>query len=396
MAEHRLSCEDLARCQTDPTLAWTIRGSRWVACVLDGCGALCESLGPHLRLVHKMTVLQYKQLPGIDGMTPRYSKNASLLSLDLRERLSKTRKKLKLGRRLLASGKTPPVEKLISSRGKRVLSQQYRIEQGRRKVGGRPDLWGKFRGKELGKRGEDWQIAKLAIDGASDSEIANAIGLKAPQSVGARRRGLGFHNFKKPRVYDHGRVLVGEDVRTVARDLKKTLQQMADDMGLKYKTVKACVGTARRNKPLSVLVGRAFKKRKPKWRLEFGQAAVGKQGGRPQSLLPNERERMAGEYNCLLPEMRALLNWISKRTENGEDVTLDLLRGWTYLQARKGDMRTLAMWPELFDWIEKSENKTQILRGNIKAFLMTEEFLADTYGVSAVTVRKALAPRSSA
>src|SRR5437879_4356024 len=71
-AELRLSPEELARCQADPTLTWTIRGSKWIACIEDDCGALCEQLGPHLWTVHNMTGADYKRRPAPDGVTPRY------------------------------------------------------------------------------------------------------------------------------------------------------------------------------------------------------------------------------------------------------------------------------------------------------------------------------------
>ena len=169
--QHRLTPEELAACLNDPTLAWTIRGSKWIACL--ECGALCESLGPHLRQCHHLTAEEYKAKPGLSRVR-RYSKNASLTSKDLQAKLSKIRKNLGLGKRLQASGKVPGFRKLIASRGKRVLSQQYRLEQSRR-LEGRPAS-----GKQKGARQErqkfsDRQFLKIYALGLSDAKSAKLL-----------------------------------------------------------------------------------------------------------------------------------------------------------------------------------------------------------------------------
>jgi predicted transcriptional regulator len=87
----RLTTEDLAACLKHPPLARTIRGPKWTACL--ECGALCKSLGGHLRQCHGLTARQYKAKPGPDGVAPRYSRNASLSSMDVQARLSKSRKR---------------------------------------------------------------------------------------------------------------------------------------------------------------------------------------------------------------------------------------------------------------------------------------------------------------
>lgn len=161
----RLTPEELAACQKDPTLAWTIRGTKWIACIEDDCGALCVGLGPHLRQCHHLTARQYKAKPGSDGVSSRYSKNASLSSKDLQAQLSEKRTKLGLGKRLQASGKVPGVKKLIASRGRRVLSQQCRLEQSRRR-------------------------RKIP-----DSKILEIIALGLPTAEAAKRAGIAERNF---------------------------------------------------------------------------------------------------------------------------------------------------------------------------------------------------------
>jgi hypothetical protein len=391
-AIQRLTPDELAECQRDPTKVWTIRGPKWIACILHGCGELHEQLGHHLRVRHQMTAAAYKAQPGADGITPTFSKGASLLCVELRERLSKKRKKLRLGKRLQKSGTVPPVEKLIASRKKRVLSQQYRIEQGRRKVGGRPDLWGKWHGESLLKRGEvenaDWKIAELVADGWSDEEIASKIGLKHGASVGARRKKIGFENARKPRVYDHGRVLRVADLRRIAQDLGKSLRQMADDMGLNYETLKSGASAGYHENPLSTLIGRAFKKRMPKWRSEYRHRPSSADGGRPQLLLPSERHKMRAEYKDLLPLLKRVLKYVEQEVANERAVDLVSMRSWVFLQARKGQLRRLALWPSFFGWIRERN----LVRSGFKPFLLAYEFLASEYGVSVGTIRDATRP----
>jgi hypothetical protein len=390
---NKLTPTELIACRADPTLAWTIRGPKWIACIEEECGFVGEQLGQHLRVIHNLTALQYKQTPGLDGRTPRYSKGASLLSRELRERLSKKRRKLRFGKRLHDSGKVPTVEKLIASRGRRVLSQQYRIEQGRRMKRARPELWGKWRGKNLTTRGEDWQIARLAADGVSDREIAIAIGLANGQSAGARRRRLGFTNSKKARVYDHGRPLTMDDLLATSRDLNKPPQQMADEMGLKYSTLERRTRSSRRAKPLSTKIGRAFRKRLAKWRQEYRRTAASHEGGRPLLLLPSERQKMRREYKALLPELKTLLQFAEKAVANDASLDFAGLRNLVYSEARSGRLRTLAMWPSFFDWISgRKDLLPGFLRGQLKSFRLAFEFLGATYGVRVGTIRAAIRP----
>src|SRR5690242_14525662 len=71
-----LTAEELARCQADPELAFTIRGDEWVACL--ECGQLLQHLRDfHLRQ-HNMTADQYRI--GLDPEHPRYGKNRALVS----------------------------------------------------------------------------------------------------------------------------------------------------------------------------------------------------------------------------------------------------------------------------------------------------------------------------
>lgn len=389
-AEHRLSPEELARCQADPTLAWTIRGPKWVACLEAGCGALCESLGPHLRRYHCLTAPEYKRARGFDGVTPRLNKGASLLSHALRDRLSKRRRKLRLGTKLQRSGKVPPVEKLIASRGKRTLSVQYRLEQAERMRRGRPELWGRFRGKRVGAPAEDWRLAKMALDGMSNSEIAKRVGLRHGQTVGARLRKMGFENSRKARVYHHGLVLRVNDLRKIAHDLGKTLGQMADDMGLKYKTLKGNAASGRSNQALSVFIGSAFKKRMPKWRAEFRRRPAGDSGGRPLLLLQSERNRVRDDYDVLLADLKAVLNRLADQFEHDTPMSFSDLRTWIYLEARKGRLRRIAFWPELLERLaDIAATDQRVLRGGVKPSDLAREILAVLYGVSAETIRRA-------
>ena len=383
----RLTPGELADCQMDPTKAWTIRGPKWIACVEEHCGELHEQLGRHLP-IHNLTAAEYKAKPGTDGGTRRYSKNASLMSLDLQVYLSRKRKKLHLGRRLQASGRVPPVKKLIASRGERVLSQQYRLEQSERMKRGRPELWGRHRGQALAKKAEDWEIAKLAADGRSDGEIAKRVGLAHDASVGARRRRIGFvQGPKKARVYYHGRPLVGRDLRSACEDLDLTRQELADHMGLRYETLQERASPKRADQPLPATMGREFKAVYTKLREGFRHQPQGSDGGRPSLLLPSERQALRDEYKKLLPQIKGLARWVEERRALEQSIDLASLRGFVYSEARKARLRTLALWPDFFDWCGRQRDLKVAFAS--QASVITREFLGWAYGVKTETIRKA-------
>jgi hypothetical protein len=382
-AVQRLTPKELAECCRDPRKAWKVRGPAWIAC-LD-CGELHEQLGHHLRIRHKLTAAAYKAEAGPDGI-PRLSKNASLLCLDLQERLSKTRRKLKLGRRLQRSGKVPPVRKLIASRGKRILSQEYRSEQGERMRRGRPELWGKQWGNPIGKRAEDWEIARQAADGISDDAIAKSLGISHGESIGARRRKIGFSaGPKKARAYYHGRPLVGRDLRNACEDLNLTRQALADHMGLRYKTVQDRASRKRVDQPLPTMMGREFKAAYVKLREEYRHRAQGPDGGRPSLLLPYERAAIRTEYEVLLSPVKAFLKWTQNQRDNGAAPTFERIREYIYLEARRGRLRELALWPEFLEWLDQNPNSL-----SLKPFTLTYEFLARAYRVKVGSIRKSL------
>jgi predicted transcriptional regulator len=206
----RLTPEERAACQKDPTQVWTIRGTKWIACIEDDCGALCESLGPHLRQCRHLTAEEYKAKPGLSGVARRYSKNASLSSRDLRAKLSKIRTKLGLGKRLQASGKVPGVRTLVASRGKRVLSQQYRLEQSRR-LEGRPAS-----GKQTGARPGRQKI--------SDSKIREIVALVLPIAEAAKLAGIsqpGFRARAKKLHLDCGTAQIRQQIVRLVSELRK-------------------------------------------------------------------------------------------------------------------------------------------------------------------------------
>lgn len=387
----RLTPDELAACQHDPTKAWTIRGPKWVACIEDGCGELHQQLGPHVK-VHRLSVREYKSKPGrIEGV-PRYSANASLMSLDLQARRSKISKKLGLGRRLLKSGKAPPVHRLIAARGKRVTSQQCRIVRSQRMQGrGNPKLWGRYRGKRVARVAEDWEIAKLVADGHSDDEIASKLGLRHGASVGQRRRALGFCHPKKPRVYALGELLCGRHVLTACRDLQVSVEELALQMGVRREIVRDCMAPGRIDKPLSERIGKKFKFAFFKLREAFRcRASDGKNGGRPRLLLASERESLPHTYESLLRESKAILNWLHDRIGEDSQVSFEQLREWVYLEARIGRLRRIAMWPYFFEWFRGASKDPRLLRGGITPFRLTLDFLADVYAVSIETVRRAV------
>jgi predicted transcriptional regulator len=165
----RLTREELAACLKDPTQVWIIRGPKWIACL--ECGALCENLPPHLWQCHHLTAEEYKAKPGLSGVR-RYNKNASLTSKDLQARRSRISTELGLGKRLQASGKVPDLRKLIASRGKRVFSQQYRLEQSRR-LKGRPSS-----GKQTG--------ARPALQKIREREFLQIVALGLPTAKAAK------------------------------------------------------------------------------------------------------------------------------------------------------------------------------------------------------------------
>jgi predicted transcriptional regulator len=145
-----LTSAELEECLQDPRKVWTIRGPEWIAC--PDCGELHKTLNRHIGPRHNMNAAEFKAQPSLDGQVPRFSKNASLMCLELRRRFSKKRKKLKLGERLQKSGKVPPIRKLIASRGKRVVSQQLRLERRETSMGAKPWLWGRHNEKSLEKK----------------------------------------------------------------------------------------------------------------------------------------------------------------------------------------------------------------------------------------------------
>lgn len=388
--QHRLSAAELAACQRDPTLAWTVRGPQWIACIEDGCGALCESLGPHLRQCHGLTARAYKSKTGLNGGLPRYSRNASLASIDLRARLSKTRTRLRLGRRLHASGKVPPVRKLIAARKKRVFSQQYRIEQSRRKAGmPHPGQWGRRSDQTRGIRVDDWQIAKLVVQGFRDRDIAERLSLSAG-AISRRRRRMGFPTGLH-RVYWHGRPVTGQDLLVASRELQRPLTRMADDMGFSCLRIQRLVSLKRCDNPLPADVGKIFIEERSKWREAFRHQAASLCGGRPLKLLPSERRQIAYEYQELLTELRVLLGRLHDQIARSVPMDFATVRNSTYIRAGSKQLHLLSRWTEFFDWIGKEkERSAKLLRADCKPFVITREFLADAYSVSVELIRKVL------
>jgi predicted transcriptional regulator len=388
----RLTAAELARCQQDPTKAWTIRGAKWVACIEDGCGEVHKQLGPHLRVRHHLTSAEYKRKLSTDGTSPRYSKNASLTSLDLQALLSKKRKKLKLGRRLQDSGTVPPVKKLIASRGHRLLSRQFKIEQSRRKVGARPDLWGKFRGKIITARAADWEIAKLATEGASHRVISTSTGLGVT-AVWWRLHRIGF--LTRAHVYEHGEPLLGKHILAACQDFGTTRAHLADFMGLKQKTVCNRTYGASIGKPLPAQMGRELKVARQKLREGFRhKSAKGKDGGHPRLLTLSERASLPRIYRSLLNSVKAVTNWLSERTQRDSRVSFEELRQWVYSEARKGRLRRIAFWPDFFDWIQPRKDLHALLSKT--PYVLTREFLAHVHGVSAWTIKEAMSARDKA
>lgn len=388
--QHRLSPSELAACQQDPTLAWTIRGPEWIACIEDGCGALCGSLGPHLRQYHGLTARAYKSKTSLDGGSPRYSRNASLSSIDLRARLSKTRTNLRLGKRLHASGKVPPVRKLMAARKKRVFSQQYRIEQCRRKAGiPRPGRWGVRRDQTRGVKVDDWQIATLIVQGFRDRDIAKRLSLSI-NAISKRRLRMGFPKGLH-RLYWHGRPLTGQDLLTASHELQRPLDRMADEMGFPYLRIQRLTSSKRRENPLPADVGRIFILERSKWREAFRHQAASSDGGRPFKLLPSEQRGIAYEYEKLLRELRALLSWLEDQIASSAPMDFTTVRNWIYVQAGTKELHLLPRWPEFFDWIRnEKELLAKFLRADFKPFVVTREFLADAYSVSVELIRKTL------
>jgi hypothetical protein len=258
----------------------------------------------------------------------------------------------------------------------------------------RPELWGTWRGKKLDKRGEDWKIAELAASGASDLQIATQMGLQHGQAAGARRRKLGFFSSRKPRFYSHGQTMSVTDLRSIARDLGKSLRQLSDDMGVKYDTLKKGTSPSRLQEPLSSLIGRAFKKQLTKWRAEYTGRSATAQGGAPRLLLPSERQMLPREYHALLPDVKATLRWLGDRQAREQPARFEDLRDHVYLEARRGRLRKIALWPDLIHEIrEVAAADRRLLRGELKPSDLTRTLLARTYGVSVETIRRsALSP----
>lgn len=383
----RLSVAELAECQQDPTKVWTVRGPGLIACIETGCGELHKQLGHHLRVRHGLRAAEYKAKLGPQGGYPRYNKNASLLSIDLQKSLSKIRRKLKLGERLQGSGTVPPVKKLIASRSKRTWSQQRRIEHGRKVTGALPQLWGKFRGKSLAKKTADWEIAKLATDGTSHTDIAALTGLSS-SAVWARLRRIGFSG--RSHVCANGQPLLGKHFVVASEDFNKTRKQLADYMGLKPWAVCNHTYGASLEKPLPTELGRAFKVARKKLREEFRhRPANAEKGGAPPLLLPSERDGLPGEYRSLLLDMKAIINWLSRQAGQDSIATFDELREWVYLEARKGRLRRIAFWPDFLDAIRSlALRDIRLLRGGVNASDLTRQVLAQLYGVSVETVRR--------
>jgi hypothetical protein len=104
-------------------------------------------------------------------------------------------------------------------------------------------------------------------------------------------------------------------------------------------------------------------------------------------LLPNELKRIRVEYRELLSEVKAVLRWIdSQRSAVSE---LSTMREWIYVQARRGNFRTLPLWPGFFAWFQRWNSRARFLSNAVNASHAVMEFLADAYGVKPESIRTA-------
>lgn len=379
----RLSAAEIAECQQDPTKAWTIRGPKLVACIETGCGELHKQLGSHLKVRHPgLTAAEYKAKCGPDGKSPRYSKNASLTSLDLQALLSKKRKKLKLGRRLQASGKVPTVERLIASRGQRVLSEQFRIEQSRRKVGARPDLWGTHRGKALDQMATSWQIAKLRLEGLKTEVIAKRVGIKNGSTTWARLRRMGFPG--RPCRFWRGEPVAGHHILELKNDFRKTLREIASNLGIQPQHLSH--HAVRVRKPLSpILCDKLLTLRR-----SFAEASKhNSTGGRPAKLLSSDRDWLKNRRSVLLEDLSHLQQWLVTRDKRAN---LAQLSDRVCETAYEGKGRVLLFWPltSFLAWIRNKYDPATFLKGDWVPFDLARQFLADEFRVGEDTLDSAV------
>jgi hypothetical protein len=392
----RLTPDELATCLKNPTLAWTIRGPHWIACL--ECGALKEQLGHHLRVEHHMTAAEYKQKPAPEGSIPRLSKGASLSSFDVRHKHSRSTKRFQRhhgapeGFRAVAAD--PPIEKLLKGRLRSVRSLQARIEMKKTATGrAKPALWGTFRGTKLPKSTPDQQIAAMRLEGAITSTIAGRVSLTR-RVVLARLKRMNFPSGAAC-AFSRGEPLLGKHFLNACEDFKKTRIEMARYMGLKPRNV--CYHTSRASleKPFPAEMGRKFKAGREKLREEFRhQSTKGKDGGHPRLLTQSERTDLPRIYQSLLASVKAVTNWLSERTQRDSQASFEELHQWVYAEARKGRLLRIAFWPEFFDWIQQRKDLRDLLSNT--PYVLARDFLAHFHGVSAWTVKEAMVSRDRA
>lgn len=374
-ANHRqyVSPEELEACRKDPRKAWTIRGNGLIVCL--ECGQLAEQLVQHIRVVHRMTTAEYKAKPGPDGLTRRYNKHASLTSVDLQARKSKTYSELRLGRRLLRSGRCRPVEELLAARGPREMSLQYRLDVGDKTRGkARPERWKRT------PRGEvvtDVKIARLRLQGKTAARISQLLGL-SQNAASVRLRPMGFP-LRGACLYEHGAPISGEDVRNLSLDYAETVEEI----GRRLHASPSWMGLHRshsyRSKPLTVTMARRVQKLDRSLLSVYRIKPSSRKGGRPRQLPPSKDRKLCARYKDLLLDLKALRDWLRKQDA---PQNFNTIWGWLCEQRRCGQMRTLFFWPQFFEWLETSYETRAFLTGDWIPHELAVQFLAESSRVN--------------
>jgi hypothetical protein len=384
-----VSPEELQECLQDPRKAKTIRGPEFIVCLEDG--ELLYQITPmHLRKVHGIeTLAEYRARPCSTGLS-RYNPGTALIADSLHDQLSQFRSKPRFVRHLESI--RPPIRKVIQNRPSRKgrTSQEYRLNKGESQRGGRTDLW----------KGDatDSAIARLRLQGLTNKEIAERVGLHSRATVRVRLGKMGFP--ARQCRFEHGKPITGRaildlcaDFNLTKRDLVKILKTGENSNGSKRGQLPAWLAESiyrqsihpKVDSPLGIEVADSLIALRRKWIQELC-IVDGRRGRKIRDFLKSEIRD--------LPELRAQLKQSlgELRGERPAEVL-----GWICERARTGDADSNGddksrrrFWTLMFFWpvLEKLiAGKQGLLIYERPTGELVDELLARDYSATPYRVR---------
>ena len=369
-----ISSSELEVCREDPRKAKTILGSDRIVCL--ECGQILKTLGPHIWSEHEMTAKEYKYRWGYNSGTGITSETFS------KSAAKRARVHLILGPTRagwLKQQRAGPIARAQEVRLAQPASLESRLDRGDKMRGkSQRHLWKRSSAGELIT---DAQIAQLRLKGMNYKEIWQRLGLNRTP-VRLRLRRMGFPQSARPCLFVQGAPVTTQYCLDICSDFGRTKKQLARLIRTSYSTVVQSMPPSKPGKPVSVNMARKLLKIREKLTTQFQHQGATPQGGRPLRIPLSERVSMWAKYQELVHDLKILQKWDKQQ---GGRVQIDKVWDWLCERSRDQTLKSLLFWPEFLDSFT-----TDSCIDDPSPKVLAQEFLAESYDVSAETIRPVL------